>query len=156
MPHRLAKDITRRTTIVNAQEKLATIRRHCQTCQAVTPANWTPPGAMESFPVPERPMASISSDIFSHQPAKKWDGTWVDKFVLFSCRHSGYLTGFVASGKGLTADKMAREWADRHMVDFGVPDVITSDNGPQYASCIWRTLHSLQGTRLAYGHAYRA
>ena len=156
LPERLAKDITRRTTIVNAQEKLATIRRHCQTCQAVTPANWTPPGVMESFPVPERPMASICSDIFSHQPAKKWDGSQVDKFVLFSCRHSGYLTGFVANGKGLTADRMAREWADRHLVDFGVPDVITSDNGPQYASCIWRTLHALQGTRLAYGHAYRA
>ena len=62
----------------------------------------------------------------------------------------------MASAKGLTADKVAREWADRHMVDFGVPDVITSDNGPQYASCIWRKLHSLQGTRLAYGHAYRA
>ena len=156
MPNRLAKDIGRRTTIVNAYDKLVKVRRHCQTCQAVTPANWTPPGAMESFPVPDRPMASICSDIFSHQPAKRWDGVTVDKFVLFSCRHSGYLTGFTASGSGLTADRVAREWADRHLVDFGVPDVITSDNGPQYASCIWRTLHSLQGTRVAYGHAYRA
>ena len=66
------------------------------------------------------------------------------------------MTGFAATVTGLTADKVAREWADRHVVNFGVPDVITSNNGPQYASCIWRTLQSLQRTRVAFGHAYRA
>ena len=34
--------------------------------------------------------------------------------------------------------------------------MITSDNSTHYASFIWRTLHSLQGTRVAYGHAYCA
>ena len=39
---------------------------------------------------------------------------------------------------------------------FDTPVEITSDNGPQYAATVWQTLHHLNGTRTAYGQAYRA
>lgn len=61
---KLATDVGRRAEIVGLHDKLAKVRPHCQACQAVTPSNLTPPGSMESFPVPEHPMSSICSDIF--------------------------------------------------------------------------------------------
>ena len=57
--------------------------------------------------------------------------------------------------EGLTAEAVAREYADRILANFDVPIEITSDNGPQYAATIWRTLHHLAGTRVAYGQAYK-
>ena len=63
--------------------------------------------------------------------------------------------GWAAREEGLTAEAVAREYADRILASFDVPIEITSDNGLQYAATIWRTLHHLAGTRCACGQAYR-
>ena len=105
--------------------------------------------------VPPRPFSSVCTDIFAHAKAKDHRGEWKDKIVLVSCRHTGFIVGWPTREEGLTAEAVAREYADRILANFDVPIEITSDNGPQYAATIWRTLHHLADTRCAYGQAYR-
>ena len=45
---------------------------------------------------------------------------------------------------------------DRVLESFDTPIKNTSDNGLQYAATVWQTLHHPNGTRTAYGQAYRA
>ena len=37
---------------------------------------------------------------------------------------------------------------------FGIPSVVTSDNGGPFVSAWWRTMCALHGVRTAYGQAY--
>ena len=139
----------------DAHRKLTEVRRHCETCQAATHRNRLPEGKLSPHPVPPRPFASVCTDLFAHAEAKDHRGDLKDKIVLVSCRHTGFIVGWAAREEGLTAEAVAREYADRILANFDVPIEITSDNGPQYAVTIWRTLHHLAGTRVAYGQAYR-
>ena len=38
---------------------------------------------------------------------------------------------------------------------FGIPSVITSDQGPQFASAWWKTMCARLGIRMAYSQAHR-
>ena len=42
--------------------------------------------------------------------------------------------------KGLTAEVAARAMVERWWQPFGIPSVVTSDQGPQFAGAFWRTL----------------
>ena len=37
---------------------------------------------------------------------------------------------------------------------FGIPSLVTTDNGPQFVGTWWKTICSLFGFRVAYCHAY--
>ena len=152
---KMAPDLIGRTCVQDANRKLAEVRWHFQKCQASTHRNWLPEGKLTPHPVPPRPFSSMCTDIFADSKAKDFQGDHKDKIILVTCRHSGFIVGWAAHEKGLTSETVAREYADRILLLLGVPTEITSDNGPQYAATIWRTLHHLPGTRAAYGEAYR-
>ena len=143
------------TCVQDAHRKLAELRRHCLTCQATTHRNRLPEGKLSPHPVPPQPFSSVCTDIFAHSKAKVYRGEWKDKIVLISCRHTGFIVGWPTLEEGLTAETVAREYADRILANFDVPTEITSDNGLQYAATIWRTLHHLASTRFAYRQDYR-
>ena len=73
--------------------------------------------------------------------------------MLVTCGHSdsGLIVGRPAQEKGLTAESVARDYADCILSMFDVPVEITSDNGPQYAATIWWKKHHLNGTRTTFG-----
>ena len=48
------------------------------------------------------------------------------------------------------ARKMFTEWAQK----FGLPSLLTTDNGPQFVGTWWKTICSLFGFRWGYAHAY--
>ena len=117
--------------------------------------NRLPVGKLSPHLVPPRPFSSVCTDIFAHAQARDHQGEWKDKIVLISCRHTGFIVGWPTREEGLTAETVAREYADHILANFDVPTEITSDNRPQYAATIWRTLHHLAGTRCAYAQAYQ-
>ena len=56
--------------------------------------------------------------------------------------------------KGLTAKKVAIDMFRNWWEPFGIPSIITSDRGPQFAAAWWNTLCAQVGVRRAYAQAY--
>ena len=56
--------------------------------------------------------------------------------------------------KGLTTEVAARAMVERWWQPFGIPSVVTSDQGPQFAGAFWRTLCAQLGVQSAYAQAY--
>ena len=63
----------------------------------------------------------MCTDIFAHAKAKDHRGDVKDKIVLVTCRHTGFIVGWAAREEGLTAEAVAREYADRILANFDVP-----------------------------------
>ena len=57
---------------------------------------------------------------------------------------------------GFTAEKAAHLLLDNGWETFGIPSIITSDQGPQFIGQWWRTMCARLGIRQAYSQAYRA
>ena len=97
-------------------------------------------------------MDSVAVDLFA-MPSVTHEGHEYDYMAVCVDRQSGWMVATPHSGKGLTADKVAtamyRQWDM-----FGVPSVVASDRGPQFASAWWQTLCAAMGVRRSYGQAY--
>ena len=86
-------------------------------------------------------------------PVVEFEGQKFDTILVCVCRTSGYIIAIPCQNKGLTAEKTAKmlykEWEN-----FGVPSVVTSDNGPHLASAWWQTMCARLGIRGVYSQAY--
>ena len=71
-------------------------------------------------------------------------------------RHTGWILARPCQKLGLTAEKAAHLLLDNGWETFGVPAVITSDQGPQFVGQWWKTMCARLGIRVAYSQAYRA
>ena len=98
-------------------------------------------------------MQSVTLDLFA-MPALKHEGQTYDTMVVCVDRHSGWIVAEPCLGKGLTGQKVAKLMMRHQWRLFGVPSVITSDQGSQFVSGWWKTLCAVQGIRHAYSQAY--
>jgi hypothetical protein len=135
-------------------EKLAeTIPGQCETCQAHNPTNLQLKGTIEPSIVPPTLGESVSIDIFD-MPNATWNGESFDAMAVCVDRGSGWTVAVPQLRKGLTAKKVAiamyRDWWE----PFGIPSIITSDRGPQFAGAWWTTICAQVGIRRAYSQAY--
>ena len=69
-------------------------------------------------------------------------------------RHSGWIVAIPCMDKGLTGAKLAKEMLKTHWRPFGVPTVISSDQGSHFVSTWWQNLCALMGIRQAFSQAY--
>ena len=58
------------------------------------------------------------------------------------------------SEKGMTGSKIAKEMLKQQWRPFGIPQTITSDQGPQFVAAWWSTMCEMLGIRQAYSQAY--
>jgi hypothetical protein len=124
----------------------------CEACQACQmPRSLIAP--IESTPIPPAPMASVAMDLF-HLPLVEWEGQAYDNLIVCVDRHSGWVVAIPALGKGLTGAKVARAMVQNQWRPFGVPSLITSDQGSQFVGSWWQTMCSILGIRQAFSHAY--
>ena len=130
------------------------IKRCCPHCQASEPPNWAVRGQYEATPIPEHPFVSVCVDIFS-MPEVVWKGASYDQMVLCVDRHSGWMIARPTEKLGLTAEKCAHLLIEGGMGILGVPSVITSDQGPQFAGKWFRTMCARLGVRQAFSQAHR-
>ena len=82
----------------------------------------------------------------------KYDGKEYDALVIIVDRLTGWITAIPESRNGLTARRVARQILFHHWDFFGVPRVVVSDKGPQFASAFWKTLCSHLGIQNAFCH----
>jgi transposase InsO family protein len=129
------------------------VQSQCELCQACEHPHHPLHMPIEPTPVPPRLMDNVCIDVFV-MPAVKVGSESFDCFVACVDRLSGWIVAFPATKLGLSADKVAREMFARAWDLFGVPRVVSSDQGPQFASAWWHTLCGCLGIRQAFGHAY--
>ena len=73
-------------------------------------------------------MSSVAIDLF-HLPLVVWEGVSYDTVILCVDRHSGWIVAVPALNKGLTGAKVAKAMLTAQWNLFGVPSIITSDQG---------------------------
>lgn len=97
-------------------------------------------------------MDSVAVDIF-HQPVVEYEGHQYNRILVCVCRASGYILAEPCLDTGLTAEKVC-EIMWKNWMHFGIPSIVTSDEGPQFAYSWWQTLCALAGVRVAWSHPY--
>jgi hypothetical protein len=105
-------------------------------------------------PIPDAPLISVRVDIFS-LPEVKWDDNIYDVAVLCVDRHSGWMIAQPTQQKGLTAEKCAHLLLDGGWTHFGVPSMVTIDQGPKFAGQWFQTMFSRLGIGEAFSQAYQ-
>ena len=73
---------------------------------------------------------------------------WVDRFT-------GWIGAIPTTKDGLTAEKTAHLMIENGWNFFGVPQIISADQGPNFTGRWWRTMCARLGIRHAYSHAHR-
>ena len=139
---------------VRVYEAVREARRGCLTCQACEPPNWSGDAPLDGTPIPPHVMSHVSIDVFS-LPAVQWRRQTWDALVVCVDRLSGWIIARPTQKLGLTAEKCAHLLLDGGWEVFGVPSVITTDQGAQFVGSWWKTMCSRLGIRQAYSQAYR-
>ena len=139
---------------VNLSQVAIRVKRLCLTCQECEPPNWSLSQPVRMAPIPNSVFSHICVDIFS-MPAEVYQGEEFDCMVVWVDRLSGWILARPSQKRGLTAEKTASIMIDAGWDIFGVPDSITSDQGPQFAGKFFRTVCSRLGIRQAFSHAHR-
>ena len=153
---KLKTELDRRYTFapsVRLMELIREVNRGCVVCQAHAYPNFQVHGPMEATPVCPELGVSLSVDLFKMPEVESRTGKF-DCMLLCVDRMSGWMMVTPHLMKGLTAEIAARDMVERWWQPFGVPSVVTSDQGPQFAGAFWRTLCGLLGVRTAYAQAY--
>jgi hypothetical protein len=135
-----------------AQKLAKTIMGVCESCQACQRPH-TLRAPIQSSPVPPAIMVSVAMDLF-HLPTVNWEGQSYDTLIVCVDRHSGWVVAIPALNLGLTGAKVAQAMVRHQWRPFGVPSLITSDQGSQFVGSWWQTLCALLGVRQAFSHAY--
>jgi hypothetical protein len=126
--------------------------KNCVTCQASSRGE-TLKGPIESTPIPPAPMASVAIDLFK-MPWVSYEGKEYDTMAVCVDRHSGWLVAIPCLNKGLTGAKLAKEMVKTQWRPFGIPSIISSDQGSHFVSTWWQNLCALLGIRQAFSQAY--
>ena len=112
-----------------AWDLLNKMKSPCQVCAACNTANYSLAGDQQWTPIPDRPMESVSMNVFS-MPEVKVGKTTYDCVVIVLDRHSGYPVAVPAKKKGLTAKEVAEKMIKHWLTMYDIPETICSDKTP--------------------------
>ena len=97
-------------------------------------------------------MESVAIDFFD-LPEVTHEGKVYNRVALCVDRLSGWMVVTPHETKRFTAKSMSKlMYAQWDM--FGIPSVISSDQGSHFTSAWWQTMCALSGVTVAYGQAY--
>ena len=109
------------------------MQKKCVLCQAMEHAHHALDLRQNPTPVPPVLMDSVAVDVFN-MPLFTYEGSTYDCFVACMDRMSEWIVTVPAMSKGLQAKSIAKQMFQKAWSLFGVPSVITSDHGPQFAA----------------------
>ena len=156
--HKLIKEMTRRYSIppsISLPEECKKVKQACPVCQACDPPFWSLEFPIDYTPVPPHVMSSVAMDVAYVEPVT-WRGKNYDSILICVDRLSGWIIARPHAKTGYTAEIAAHDMLENGWEIFGIPSVITSDQGPQFISQWWKTMCARLGVRVAYSQAYRA
>ncbi|UYV80583.1 K02A2.6-like, partial [Cordylochernes scorpioides] len=98
----------------------------CAECSAYLPSQQKEP--LYSDPPPSYPFQHVSCDLFSHVGYQ---------YLVMVDRFSGWIN-VTQCGRAPTSTTVIRH-LQKWMADYGIPEILTSDNGPQFSSQEFRS-----------------
>ena len=98
-------------------------------------------------------MCSVALDIF-YMPTVKWEGEEYDMMCICIDRLSGWIVAIPGKIKGMTGAKIARKMLEYQWRPFGIPSIISSDQGSHFVNEWWKTFCAKFGIRQSFSQAY--
>lgn len=128
----------------------------CTECQRGKARRHRPYGEMASFPPPSRPWQEITMDFITDLPPSKSlrYGKAFDSILVIVDRFTK-MARYIPVNKTIDAPELAELFVHYVVRDFGCPEGITSDRGPQFKSKFWGSLMWYLGVRRRLSTAYR-
>ena len=139
---------------VNLNTALIKVRNNCLICQSCNPTTRPLVGPFTYTVIPPRVMVSVTLDVGS-MPEVEYRGKKYDAFLLCVDRLSGWIVARPTNHTGLTGEEAAHLMLDSSWGEFGVPSIVTADQGAQFISQYWTTMCARLGIRQAYSQAHR-
>jgi len=130
------------------------VKKSCEVCQNTEPPNWQVAQRIDMTPVLPRIFETVCLDVFS-LPTVEWQGEIFDVLLLCVDRLSLWMVAKPTQKLGLTSEKAAHLMMDDGWNIFGIPSVITSDQGSQFSGAWWKTMCRRLSIRQAYSQAHR-
>lgn len=123
--------------------------RGCSVCAVTTTPRRLPEGKLQPLPIPRRPWTHLGVDFATDLPPSQGYTTIlvvVDRFSK-ACK--------LIPLKGLpTALETAEALFTNVFRNYGLPEDIVSDRGPQFISRVWRAFFQLLGTTVSLSSGY--
>ncbi len=121
--------------------------KHCHTCQVMKAGNRKPAGLLRCLQIPDRPWASVSTDLITALPPS---GAGED-CILALCDRFTKMCHFEACCTTITAVQLAELftricWMHHH----GLPTEIVSDRNPRFTAKFWQASWRCIGTNRGY------
>ena len=98
-------------------------------------------------------MVSVALDLFK-MPSTEFLGQKYDTMAVCVDRHSGWILASAHLNKGLTGARVAQTMLLYGWRPFGIPSIISSDQGSHFTGSWWKYMCSHFGIRQAFSHAY--
>ncbi|KRZ60461.1 Transposon Tf2-6 polyprotein [Trichinella nativa] len=120
--------------------------RSCLTCQRTMHRHTKT--ALEIFTVPDRRFDHVHVDIVGPLPPSRGFSyllTVIDRFTRWP---------EVVPLTNTSADSVCRAFLSTWVARFGIPSIVTTDQGRQFQSALWRELTTTLGIKLAPASAY--
>ena len=127
--------------------------RGCQTCQA-TKVNMhptAPPITPHDVATNPFPFKQVSVDLVTDLPPAKG----CDSILTIVDQGLTKAAFFLPTNKTASSAEIAKLYHDAVYLNYGIPDAIISDRGPQFVSSFTRDLYSKSGIELKATTAYR-
>jgi transposase InsO family protein len=129
--------------------------KSCDTCARAKTPRHRPHGLLHPLPVPSRPWQSISMDFVTDLPLSKKDHrSSTMNAILVVVDRLTKMAHFLPCQKTINAEETATLLLHEVFKLHGLPEDITSDRGPQFASKFWARLFELLGAKINLSSAY--
>ena len=154
-PERLWKKLTLLFEFADREETKKftdTVMSQCESCQACQRPQRLK-GPIVYTPIPPGIMESVAIDVF-RMPEVEFENRKFDTMVACVDRHSGWMVVIPTLYRGLSGAEVARSMLKNMWRPFGIPSVITSDQGSHFVNTWWETMCAKLGIRQAFSQAY--
>ncbi|KAK3537590.1 hypothetical protein QTP70_016616 [Hemibagrus guttatus] len=123
--------------------------RSCSTCAQARTSRLLPEGLLEPLPIPRRPWSHLSVDFLTDLPDS---GGFTTVMVVVDRFSKGCK---LIPLKGLPTALQSAEAMFNHVFrNFGLPEDIVSDRGPQFTSRVWGSLCARLGIGVSLSSGY--
>jgi len=121
----------------------------CDTCQRYKNQNKVPAGKLMPNAIPEKPWSHILADFITKLPLAQGYNA-----ILVVCDHFSKMVHFIATTEKTSAEGLAKLFRDHVWKLHGLPGIIISDRGVQFAVGIMKELNNLLGIQTKLSTAY--
>jgi transposase InsO family protein len=132
------------------KHEIASFISKCDICQRVKAEHQRPARLLQPLQVPEWKWESVGMDFITGFPrsSRGNDSIWVIVDRLTKVAH------FIPVKTPYRSDQLANLYLSKIVSLHGIPKTIVSDQGTQFTSRFWKSLHQALGTKLALSTAY--